>query len=80
MGHGSRPDVDTVAALANWAAVDVASFFPSGDSDESLAKVTAYLHKDPRLTPEAAAALEQLVIATYSQLASDEPSAGGYRT
>jgi transcriptional regulator with XRE-family HTH domain len=70
MAKGSRPDIDTVAALAAWAALDPATFFPRSGEENSLSMVAAYIHRDPSLTPEAASALERVVRVTYSQLAT----------
>ncbi len=72
MTKGSRPDIDTVASLASWASLDPATFFPQGAEVNTLSMVAAYIHRDPSLTPEAASALEQLVRATHSQLASGD--------
>jgi len=47
----------------------VSSFFDSLPEEDPLAMAAAYLHKDPKLTPQAADALERVVRATYSQLA-----------
>jgi transcriptional regulator with XRE-family HTH domain len=69
MAKGSRPDIDTIASLASWASLSPAAFFPRNDAESPLSMVTAYIHRDPDLTPEAASALEQLVRTTYSQLA-----------
>jgi transcriptional regulator with XRE-family HTH domain len=69
MAKGSRPDVDTIASLASWASLNPATFFPRNNAESPLSMVTAYIHRDPDLTPEAASALEQLVRTTYSQLA-----------
>jgi transcriptional regulator with XRE-family HTH domain len=69
MAKGSRPDVDTIASLASWASLNAAAFFPKNNAESPLSMVTAYIHRDPDLTPEAASALEQLVRTTYSQLA-----------
>jgi transcriptional regulator with XRE-family HTH domain len=73
MSQGSRPDIDTIASLAVWAGVDASSFFQTQASTDALTMAAAYIHQDPQLTPEAAAALEQVVRATYSQLASQSP-------
>jgi transcriptional regulator with XRE-family HTH domain len=69
MAKGSRPDVDTIASLASWASLNPATFFPRNNAESPLSMVTAYIHRDPDLTPEAASALEQLVRTTHSQLA-----------
>jgi transcriptional regulator with XRE-family HTH domain len=68
MAKGSRPDIDTVASLAVWASLDASAFFPQDTTQSPLSMVTAYIHRDPSLTPTAASALEQLVRATHSQL------------
>lgn len=72
MAKGTRPDIDTVASLAAWASLDPATFFPRAEEASPLSMVTAYFHHDPSLTPAAASALEQLVRATYSQLATGD--------
>lgn len=69
MARGSRPDVETVAALAAWAGIDPAAFFGPIQRDP-LAMATAYLRQDPQLTDEAADVLEQLVRTTYAQLST----------
>ena len=74
MAQGSRPDIDTVASLATWAALDASSFFPHPTEQQPLAMAAAYLHRDPMLTPAAAAALEQVLRATYMQLSREPPS------
>jgi transcriptional regulator with XRE-family HTH domain len=74
MAKGSRPDIDTVASLAAWASLDAATFFPRSTEESPLSMVAAYIHRDPSLTPAAAAALEQVVRATHSQLTGgDDP-------
>jgi transcriptional regulator with XRE-family HTH domain len=76
MANGSRPDIDTVASLAAWASLDPATFFPRSGKENPLAMVTAYIHRDPSLTREAASALEQVVRATHAQLASGDDDRG----
>jgi transcriptional regulator with XRE-family HTH domain len=70
MQQGKRPDVDSLAALATWAAFDVDLFFRSEAPAMEvvpLAQVTAYLRADPNLSPEGAAALETIIQAAYKQ-------------
>lgn len=74
MVQGSRPDVDTIANLAQWAGMDIGTFMP-GNQPQPGASVNAlvsYLHEDPSLSEDAANALEQLITTTYSQLRSDK--------
>lgn len=68
MAQGSRPDIDTVVSLASWAGLDVASFFPRPRDENPISMAAAFIYRDPNLTPDAAAALEQVLRATYSQL------------
>ncbi len=74
MGQGSRADIDTIAALASWGGLDVEDFFPQENpqTKDPLAVVAAYLRRDPVLSDDDAAALEQVLRATYSQLARPE--------
>lgn len=69
MAQGSRPDIDTVVSLATWAALDPISFFPRPIEENPISMATSFIYRDPHLTPEAAAALEHVLRATYAQLA-----------
>jgi transcriptional regulator with XRE-family HTH domain len=71
---GSHPDVNTLAALADWADLNLGEFSSakSGSGNRpSVETVIGYLHSDPNLSADAANALEALITATYSQLRSD---------
>lgn len=70
IGQGRRPDVDSFAALAMWASLDLDSFFrhPSEEGSSSLSEISLLLRRDPNLSPEAATALDELVRATYERL------------
>jgi len=72
IGQGRRPDVDSFAALTSWAGLDPDSFFiREGDPAERaqpLAEITVLLRSDPNLSRQAAAALDEVVKATYERL------------
>lgn len=74
MGQGRRPDVDSFAALSSWAGLDPDTFFRREDAgqedanSEPLAEISVLLRRDPNLSNEAAAALDELVKATYQRL------------
>src|SRR3954447_23083823 len=70
MGQGRRPDVDSLAALANWSGLDPGQYVlgRTHDSADPLAMISTYLKSDPNLTPEGATALDELVKATYERL------------
>jgi transcriptional regulator with XRE-family HTH domain len=69
MGQGKRPDVDSFAALAAWAGVNPEKFVGAKKSDaEPLAEISVLLRRDPHLNAEAAAALDELLKATYRRL------------
>lgn len=72
MQQGKRPDVDSLAALATWSGLDAGLFF-RGEAPAAevvpLAQVTAYLRADPKLSAEAAKALETIIQAAYKQFA-----------
>lgn len=74
MAQGKRPDVDSLASLLAWAGESADSFMVvDGDTaktTDSLANVTAQFRKDPRLPPEARAAIEATVKALYEQFAT----------
>ncbi len=72
MSQGKRPDVDSLAALAAWAGLDPKSFMTvhrgAKSSPEPLAMISTYLRSDPRLSKEAAAALDAVIRAAYARL------------
>lgn len=74
MGQGRRPDVDSFAALASWARLDPDAFFFHQADDveqhhpQSLPQISVLLRRDPNLSSQAAAALDELVKATYERL------------
>ena len=75
MAQGKRPDVDGLAALTSWSGLKSDDFVRSGtrpDKPEPLAMISTYLRSDKNLTPEAAAALDQVVKATYERLRNME--------
>jgi transcriptional regulator with XRE-family HTH domain len=72
MGQGRRPDVDSLAALASWSGINPRLFIRSGNAKaepEALAMISTYLRSDPNLTNEGAAALDELIKATYKRIA-----------
>jgi transcriptional regulator with XRE-family HTH domain len=71
MGQGRRPDVDSLAALTSWSGLDPGRFVRAGDAKsepEPLAMISTYLRSDPNLTDEGAAALDELIKATYDRI------------
>lgn len=71
MAQGRRPDVDGLAALVSWSGLRSDDFVRSKGQEagpEPLAMISTYLRSDKNLTPEAAAALDQVVKATYERL------------
>ena len=71
MAQGRRPDVDSLAALLNWAGLSADTFVGhdrSAPGPGTLTMISTYLKGDPQLTPEAAEALDQLVKATYERM------------
>ena len=75
MAQGKRPDVDGLAALAAWSGLQADDFVRSEaerPNPEPLSMITTYLRSDKNLTPEAAAALDEVIKATYDRLRSME--------
>jgi transcriptional regulator with XRE-family HTH domain len=71
LAQGKRPDVDSLAALVNWAGLSADAFVvrTNGEAEaEPLAMISTYLRADRNLSPEAADALEKVVRATYEVL------------
>lgn len=73
MARGQRPDASSLAALSAWAGLNPANFVPGMkeiQNTSALAEVSAFLHSDPRLSKEAAVALDSLMKSTYERLAN----------
>ncbi|MFJ4832336.1 helix-turn-helix domain-containing protein [Streptomyces sp. NPDC088747] len=72
MAQGKRPDVDGLAALCAWSGLDADDFVRSEHEDrpaaEPLAMISTYLRSDRNLSPESAAALEEVIKITYERL------------
>lgn len=69
MAQGKRPDVDSLSALCVWSGLDADDFItPNKEPVEPLAMISTLLKGDPQLTPESAAALDELVKAAYTRL------------
>lgn len=74
MAQGRRPDVDSLAALTSWSGLNADDFVRAGGikhGPEALAKISTYLRSDKNLSDEAAAALDELIKATYERLRKD---------
>jgi transcriptional regulator with XRE-family HTH domain len=73
LGQGKRPDVDSLAALIVWSGLPADPFLapaPPKSDREALSAIATYLRSDGNLDPEAAAALEAVIRATYKRLRS----------
>ena len=71
MAQGRGPDAASLALLSAWSGLNPADFTGIGTSAakaEPLARLTAQLRRDPRLSREAADALEEVIKATYQRL------------
>jgi transcriptional regulator with XRE-family HTH domain len=76
MAKGARPDLDGLAALCAWSGLDPEEFIRVDGVErkaeaEPLAKITALLHSDPRLDDHGATIMEQVMRATYGQVATE---------
>ena len=71
IGQGSRPDVDSLAALCAWADLDPNQFIRTRKNHqrtEPLAVISSAVHDDPNLSRANADLLDQLIKTTYTQL------------
>ena len=71
MAQGKRPDVDGMAALVSWSGLKTDDFIRSETKQaepEPLAMISTYLRADKNLSPASAAALDEVVRATYERL------------
>ena|SRR2546425_4107542 len=72
LAQGRRPDVDSLAKLLAWSGLKAERFIrgeaaPS-KQPQTLAMISTYLRADPHLSPNSAAALEELLKVTYRRL------------
>ena len=75
MAQGKRPDVDGLAALVSWSGLKTENFVRSHrqpGQQEPLAMISTYLRSDKNLKPEAAAALDEVIKATYEKFRAME--------
>lgn len=71
MAQGRGPDAASQAILAAWSGLNPADFTKlakRSTQPEPLALLTSQLRNDPRLSPEAANMLDQLIQTTYQSL------------
>jgi len=70
MASGRRPDADSLALLAAWSGLNPADFIPgvTPSSMNILGQISSFVHADPRLSPEAAVALDEMIKSTYVRL------------
>jgi transcriptional regulator with XRE-family HTH domain len=76
MAHGRRPDAPSLAVLSAWASINPANFVrrpTSEQSREPMAAISTLLKTDPDLTPEEAAALEQIIRLAYTRITRHRP-------
>jgi len=74
MAQGKRPDVDGLAALLRWSGLKAEEFIhdDKNAAPEPLARMTAILRADPRLSTSGKKALESVLRATYEGLRKRE--------
>jgi transcriptional regulator with XRE-family HTH domain len=72
LSQGRRPDVDSLAALSGWLGMPADRFMRARahafGAASPLTQISAIIRDDPNLNEDAAAALEELVKATYARL------------
>lgn len=75
MAQGRRPDVDSLAALADWSGIDVDQFMVGlskrPQAGKALEEMTALFRADPNLSKEAATAIETTLKVLYERLRTD---------
>ena len=76
LSQGRQPDVNSLAALTAWLGMSADHFMRSGQVAQfgaatPLALISSIIHRDPHLSPEGGAALEEMIRATYARLRTD---------
>lgn len=74
LSQGKRPDVDSLAALTAWLGLPADRFMGhrprAFGSASPLTQISSILRDDPNLNEDAAAALDEMIKATYARLRS----------
>jgi transcriptional regulator with XRE-family HTH domain len=72
LSQGKRPDVDSLAALTAWLQMSADRFMGQRamafGSGSPLTQISSILRDDPDLNDDAAAALDEMIKATYARL------------
>ena len=72
LSQGKRPDVDSLAALTGWLGMSADRFMgqraTAFGNGSPLTQISTILRDDPDLNDDAAAALEEMIKATYARL------------
>ncbi|MET4483485.1 helix-turn-helix domain-containing protein [Bradyrhizobium sp. F1.13.3] len=72
LSQGKRPDVDSLAALTGWLGMSADRFMGQKavafGSASPLTQISSILRDDPDLNEDAAAALDEMIKATYARL------------
>jgi transcriptional regulator with XRE-family HTH domain len=72
LSQGKRPDVDSLAALTAWLGLPADRFMgrrtTAFGSASPLTQISSILRDDPNLNEDAAAALDEMIKATYTRL------------
>ena len=76
LSQGRQPDVNSLAALTSWLGISADHFMRGARVEQfgaasPLAQISTLIHRDPHLSPEGSAALEELIRATYARLRTD---------
>lgn len=79
MASGRRPDATSLALLSAWSGLNPADFVKGVErrSADALAQISAFVHSDPQLSPEAAEALDEMIKSTYVRLANKKQESEG---
>ncbi|MDD1522890.1 MULTISPECIES: helix-turn-helix domain-containing protein [Bradyrhizobium] len=76
LSQGKRPDVDSLAALTQWLGLPADRFMGhrkmAFGAASPLTQISSILREDPNLNQDAAAALDELIKATYTRLRSQK--------
>src|SRR2546422_2227611 len=77
MSQGKRPDVDGLAALLKWSGLQAEMFIRKSGADakkkpDVLAQITALLRADKSLKKASAAAIEEILKASYKRFREPE--------
>ena len=82
LSQGRQPDINSLVAITTWLGMSADHFMRGRPvvqfgTASPLAQISFIIRRDPRLSPEGGAALEEMISVTYARLRNDKDTPTG---